>query len=72
MEGFAVAPCCKVDCRIGSLEMEAIDGHASGAVDCRIGSLENAVSPSSRYWSVDCRIGSLEIPWRKGRREVLR
>ena len=40
MKGFAVAPCCKVDCRIGSLEICKIFYILFHFVDCRIGSLE--------------------------------
>ena len=60
MKGFAVAPCCKVDCRIGSLEIFIFEVHTKPTVDCRIGSLEICKIFYILFHFVDCRIGSLE------------
>ena len=48
-----------VDCRIGSLEIDARPSRKRGAVDC-IGSLEILFQVSDTLVVVDCRIGSLE------------
>ena len=68
-EALSLSPA--VDCRIGSLEINAVDVREGELVDCRIGSLENEASLHDRNCFVDCRIGSLEnlffSSWRPGR-----
>ena len=49
-----------VDCRIGSLEIEAQNAAIDANVDCRIGSLEISKFGGAILGAVDCRIGSLE------------
>ena len=50
-----------VHCRIGSLEIFAIDSDKVINVHCRIGSLEKNSPLVALDHSVHCRIGSLEI-----------
>ena len=49
-----------VNCRIGSLENQARDGHDGLLVNCRIGSLETYPQLRVSKIIVNCRIGSLE------------
>ena len=51
----------KVICRIGSLEICAVDLDCDTVVICRIGSLEKIKKQFDPKEAVICRIGSLEI-----------
>ena len=50
-----------VNCRIGSLEMQAWARDGLSNVNCRIGSLEKTLQIISFRCGVICRIGSLEM-----------